>query len=356
MIYKQLVLPSEYFRDNKILNGEFLIAQRGKTFNFDPSLPAGNYSFQHLDKFIIGAHISNNLGLGIGERIPKIKLTQEAFTQGSSGNPPGNPEKYLRLYFIDAGAAPSPYSFIIINHILDEPKSLLGQTATLSFYARTSTLNRKIGVRVHSTDSLSDNHKIFFKKTVTTDGSRKWNRFVETFKIPNFLQDYNLINTIYFQLMFQCGSSVGNIWNTNTTPVIAGETIDIADLKLEIGDLPTPMPREPYLQQLLKCQQYYWEVPDGAILPGYSSSADSGGYVISVVNFPVRMRRIPTISISSQIFTHIPGIDIGNKNLNAFFATTELCEFSVLTSYPSARPAILQINKNSGQYLKADAS
>ncbi|QLE46406.1 hypothetical protein FD723_40045 (plasmid) [Nostoc sp. C052] len=355
MVYKQLVVPDKYWRENKILNGEFLIAQRGTTFNFAPSLTGGAYTIACFDRFTFGTHIASSLDLGTGEKFPQVRLTQESFVQGSGDIPPGNPEKYLRLYFLDAGAAPSPNSFMILNSALDDPRSLLGQTVTVSFYARTSIANRRIGFRLHTADSSVNNHKQIFNKTVTTDGSKKWNKFAVTFKIPSFLEDYNLINIIFFQFMFQCGSNVSKLWTTSATSITPGETIDIADLKLEIGDRATPMPRESYWQQLLKCQQYYWEAPDRTILHGFSTANGSSGIVFATVKFPVPMKKIPGISISSQIYVHLPGIEIGNKNFGGLWLLTpELCEFGILTTYPFPAAAIVEINKNSGQHFKAD--
>jgi hypothetical protein len=356
MTQKRIIIPNVYPTENKVLNGEFLIAQRGTTFDFATTSDPVFRPAHTLDRMIFG--VQAPALNGSGERNPQTKITQESFIQGSSDIPPGNPAKYLRIKFIDAGVALNLNSYLIMNTSLDDPKSLLGQTVTLSFYAKTSIPNRRIGLRMHTQDISLTTQKEIFWKLLTTDGSstRKWQKFVETFKIPSLVADYSQLSIIYLQLMFQCGSGVAKTWNTSAIPIAAGEIIDIADLKLEIGDRATPMPREPFVQQLLKCQQYYWEVPSYHIAHGYNQPNGTSGLASFILYFPVKMKRVPDILASNQFYVYLPYVEGTNKiYADIWQKTQDFCQFRVNTASPIRIPAGLDLRKDQGQYLKVSA-
>lgn len=361
MTQNQLNLPQLYPQKNLILNGEFLIAQRGTSFDF--ALPANpvflkNYT---LDRFYF--EVQPLTKTRVGEKPPQTKITQESFIRGNRDIPAGNPEKFLRVRFVDAGIALSPDSYTITNTLLDATEYLFGQTVTLSFWAKTSIPNRRIGTRLVFTNFIASDNNEILRKTVKTGNENKWYKFVETFTIPASYANYTASNDsgsffMIFQMMFQCGADTGSIWNTTMTPAVAGETIDIANLKLEIGNVATPMPEGSYLQQLLQCQRYYWEAPNQYILHGCNVPNPDGisGSAVFVMKFPVTMKRIPSFSVSSNLFIYIPTIEANNKPFSQISAlASDYCQFAVSSLTPNVLPCVLELKKTSGQYFRVSA-
>ncbi|QLE46408.1 hypothetical protein FD723_40055 (plasmid) [Nostoc sp. C052] len=354
MSQSQIAYNDNYPRKNKILNGEFIVAQRGTVFNFAPlSNPIFNYEYT-LDRFIFTASNAS------GERMPQTKVTQESFIQGSTGIP-GEPRKYLRINFIDAGASLTTNSCVVFDTLIDEYRSLFGQIVTLSFYARTSGLNRKIGLRVYLVDKDTANNVKYIDilgKTVKTDtrGINGWSRFVVTFQIPSFSDNYNTAEKLMFQMMFQCGTTIGALWGTNATPAIAGETIDITDLKLEAGNSATPIARRNYLEELLECQRYYWNVPDNYSITGYNEINAGSGNAFFVAKFPVPMLKVPTVKASNKFYVHVATIEFGDKPYSGIrILTPENCHLIVNTGKPNLCTAELRVLKSSGQHLSFSA-
>ncbi|QLE46407.1 hypothetical protein FD723_40050 (plasmid) [Nostoc sp. C052] len=360
MTQKQLNLIQPYPQKNLILNGEFLISQRGTSFDFaTPSTPLFSRAYT-VDRFYFESQPL--LAGGSEGKSPQVKVTQESFIQGSKNIPAGNPEKFLRVKFIDAGIALPPNSYTITNTVLDATQYLFGQTVTLSFWAKTSVPNRKIGTRlVFTTFIPAESNEIFFK-TVKTRSENKWYKFVETFKVPASYPNYSASNNpssfcMVFQMMFQCGSDASSTWNTTATLAIAGETIDIANLKLELGAVATPMPKESYLQQLLQCQRYYWEAPHQYIVDGCTAPFGAPGSAIFMMKFPVIMKQVPILSVSSSFLVHIPTVETTNRPFTGIVnITPECCQFAVSSiAATNSLPCFLELRKTSGQYFRVSA-
>lgn len=350
MAQNQIAYPVTYPRKNKFLNGEFIIAQRGPTFTFAPISDPVFRSGYTLDRFYFtGSNFT-------GTRTPQTKVTQESFIQGSSGIS-GEPSKYLRVNFIDAGASLSPNSYVAMDHYFDDSKSLLGQTVTLSFYAKTSIPNRKLGIKMMVVGKdIANNFAIgdVFKKAIKTTTS--WSRIIHTFTIPSSFANFSVIDLLDFQMMFQCGAAKGTYWNTDATPAIAGETIDIADLKLEVGNNATPLVRKNYLEELLECQRYYWSIPDGYAIIGYNEANAAQGIASFVVKFPVAMIKTPSVTNSEKLYLHLPMVDIGDKAFAGIRTLSpENCQFCIASSKPNLSAAEIRIFKSSGHYLSFSA-
>ncbi len=81
----------------------------------------------------------------------------------------------------------------------------------------------------------------------------------------------------------------------------ANENIDFANAQLEYGNVVTPFEEEEIETTLRRCYRYYWISESCAGSWGAYAmwgNANSAGYYATIyVNFPVPLRKIPTIGI-----------------------------------------------------------
>ena len=129
---------------------------------------------------------------------------------------------------------------------IEDVRSLAGQTATLSFYARrpsgSTTINARI-VQYFGTGGSPSSTVVTSLGTVnlTTD----WQKFTFTVSVPSI-----------------SGKTLGtdnnsSLWvGVQITDTNTG-TIDFAQIQFEVGDTATPFEHRPFDMELARCQRYY---------------------------------------------------------------------------------------------------
>ena len=161
-------------------------------------------------------------------------------------------------------------------YYLDVPEILLGETLTLSFYAKASediTYTLYVWNGKNITKSIAT-------KTVnlTTDEQR----VIITFTIPTTLTD----NILHFWFNRMANLPNKSIW--------------ISRVKLELGSVATEFVPENPAETFLKCARYYYisgTRVGGAILANMLTG--NGNFLSANVRFPVQMRIKPTVTIKS---------------------------------------------------------
>lgn len=86
-----------------------------------------------------------------------------------------------------------------------------------------------------------------------------------------------------------------------TTPVCSGATMYIGDAQLEVGPVCTDLERRPFGTELALCQRYFvvfGASNDGQDIIGSGVSEESST-AMALVNHPVEMRALPSLSYSS---------------------------------------------------------
>lgn len=233
--------------------------------------------------------------------------SRQSFTIGQT-DVPGNPKYFSRT---DEGGAVSSSDYIIKEHRIENVSTLSGKTATLSFYAKAnSSLNISTELAQYFGSGGSSTVVGIGVNKVAV--STSWQKFELTFDIPSISgktvgsggDDY-LVVIIWF--------SGGSDYNSrNDSLGFQTGIFDISQVKLEEGDSATPFIPRPLEQELALCQRYYWKSYDLDTVPGSSTSigytafqlddvdAATRSFVV-VVEFPVVMRTIPTITCYSYL-------------------------------------------------------
>jgi hypothetical protein len=249
---------------NRVINGRFDIWQRGTS--------STSLGYQTADRF---RYADNGSSITITQ-------SQQSFTLGQT-DVPGEPAYFYRVAKTVAGTSGN---FTAIEHGIEDVRTLAGQTATISFYAKcgSGTASSTVYLAQYFGSGGSANVNT---STVTCTLTTSWQKFTATVSVPSI-----------------SGKTVGAghcVFLTIQLPNNAVQTVDLALVQVEAGSVATPFERRSYGQELALCQRYLPAFistgSNNALCPAYSYNTTG---VSAQVQFPVTARVSPTgISISS---------------------------------------------------------
>jgi hypothetical protein len=249
---------------NRVINGRFDIWQRGTS--------STSVGYQTADRF----RYSDN-----GSSIT-ITQSQQSFTLGQT-DVPGEPAYFYRVAKTVAGTSGN---FTAIEHGIEDVRTLAGQTATISFYAKcgSGTASSTVYLAQYFGSGGSANVNT---STVTCTLTTSWQKFTATVSVPSI-----------------SGKTVGAghcVFLTIQLPNNAVQTVDLALAQVEAGSVATPFERRSYGQELVLCQRYFEKsnLLDNALtaigLEGSVIFDNVGGGTRGNVAFKTRKRSTPTI-------------------------------------------------------------
>jgi hypothetical protein len=278
---------------NKIINGNFDIWQRGT------SQTSSGYG--SADRW-------NNLHSG-----PSFKTASQGVFALGQTDVPDNPKYYLRTVFTSSGG--NGDNCLTLQNI-EDVKTLAGQTATLSFWARTTGSNKDIATEIiqYFGTGGSPSPSVISIGTTTHTLTSSWQKFTTTVSIPHLTSTglvggtpstigTNANDYLGLNFWFEAGSNI-NSSRTNSLGNQSG-TFDIAQVQLEEGTVATPFEHRPI--ELALCQRYFNKSHNSDLVAGTSATgggainvfvpSNGTGYFGVYVPFPVEMRNDPTITL-----------------------------------------------------------
>jgi|TARA_R100000482_G_scaffold123771_1_gene74560 hypothetical protein len=334
------------------VNGALNVAQRGTSFS---STSGGNY---FADRYKVGF---NTISAGT------CVTSQQTLSSSDAPYALGF-RKYGRLALGQAGTAAGT-SFIEVLHKFegqDINQSGWNHTSsssnfTISFWFRCST-NQTFYVNLRSRDGTSYVYTFSF----TASANNTWTKITKTIQGNSNVQidndngagldcriwifagtDYTASVTLDQWRAYDTASRVPDM---ATTWLTAGaSTIDFTGFQFESGSVATDFEHRSFGQELSLCQRYYYKTYDYATAPAtatfvgmqhgrnFSSSARSS--VPICLNFPERMRAVPTLTwyaADGQSGKYSTGSTVGGTDL-----TTEK---SVGTSIDESETGIYHAN------------
>jgi hypothetical protein len=243
---------------NKILNSDYSIWQRGISFS-------GTSGIYTADRFYYSYDTTSS------------SVTRETFTAGTAPVAGYEGQYFMRLTRGTGG------SFVSTQQRIEDVRTLSGQTATLSFWAKASatcTIEPVLQQNFGSGGSADVNH--FGAATTLTTS---WVRYSFTFSIGS-MSGKTIGANNYLGVYAQRITSATNV------------DVDIWGLQLEAGSIATAFQTATGTLQgeLAACQRYYYKVTNGTtncpiMNAGYYSASSVNGYL----NFPVTMRISPAL-------------------------------------------------------------
>ena len=201
-------------------------------------------------------------------------------------------------------------------------KRLSNKTVTVSFYAGASSNTVKVGV---SLDQLfgtggSPSAVVYGNGTaITLSGGNAWTRYSATFTLPSIAGKVFGSNADdCTELNFWYSAGTNNAARSGSIGVQNGVTINIWGVQLEVGSVATPFDQPEYWRDTADCQVYF--------IAGIAASvgnASAGGRWSTQVSFPVQMRIIPTVALTSIAYSNASGAALYGT-YGKFFAATAI--------------------------------
>lgn len=261
---------------NKIINGDFSVNQR----NFSSTTTSADYNFDRWRTIYTGGTSTT---------------TAQVFTPGAAPVAGYEGKNYYRVAITGQSAVTD---FVRVQQQMESVRTLAGQTATISFWAKASTGTPKIAVNMVQTFGTGGSPSAgvdVLSGTVTT--STAWARYSLSVAIPSISgKTLGTANddSLSLRLMLSGGSSVTAAQSIGLQNV----TFEIWGVQVEYGPKATPFQTagggSPQAE-LAMCQRYYWRATvDGAgDRFGYGSNISTTDAQI-MTQFPVQMRTVPT--------------------------------------------------------------
>jgi hypothetical protein len=238
---------------NCIINGNFDIWQRGTTATVTTA--GSNY--------LTDRYIWNTQG-------NTTTVSRQAFTVGQT-DVPYEPTYFHRIQITAAVAAQ-----LSLEQRVEDVRTLAGQTATLSFYAKGAaafTLNYSVAQNFGTGGSPSSGVSA---GSGTVSLTTSWQKFTITFNVPSISgKTLGTNNDHFLQVVWQMPASATN-------------TFDLAQVQLEKGSVATPFERRFIGQEIALCQRYY------EIVPGTTAAWQGIWYHH---RFQVQKRSTPNLSV-----------------------------------------------------------
>jgi hypothetical protein len=309
------VLPT---RRNAVINGGFDIWQRGTTIN------TGNgayvYTADRWQTFFYGSNTAT--------------VSRQTFTPGSAPVAGYEGEFFLR--------ATSSSTSTIMRQMIEDVRTLAGQTVTFSFWAKaaapmalTAFFTQLFGSGGSTAVDVSGQNA-----NLTTS----WQRFAFTFSLPSISG-----KTIGTNSALIAGLAGFGVTNTN---------IDLWGVQLEAGSVATPFVRAATTLQgeLAACQRYYYRntaaSPYSRFAQGASWEAASAR-LITTIPFPVSLRVAPSSVEISNLGVYDGSTILGVSSASVSESTINNATLSLaLTSSATAfRPYELVRNAGGGGFV-----
>jgi hypothetical protein len=244
--------PQEQFnligagRRNLLINGENKISQRGD-YTSATAIADNTYYIDRWKSFKSGVAVT--------------------LTHKEDRSLPDGSVSRTQRYNVTTGAT----GHFGARQIIEEPL-MAGRVYTLSAWVKSNNAD----MNLYSENGDYRKHH---------SGSGEWEKLSLTFIATGLSnRDYGLINY----------TAAG------AQPTAAGDFVEFTQFQLELGKVATPFEHRSYGEELAACQRYYYRLTgDGGSDTIGTAAIYSATQAVTNVYFPVTMRTIPTLSVTS---------------------------------------------------------
>jgi hypothetical protein len=281
--YAQAAEPGNFFvaGKNKIINGDFEINQRAFTSNTSN----GTYNFDRW-------YQQNSGGT--------TTITPQNFTAGSAPVAGYEGRQFCQVVTASQSGAGD---YAQLTQAIEDVRTLAGQTATISFWAKASSGTPKISVEViqrfgSGGSPSADVQTYAGQVTISTS----WARYSITVAVPSISGKTvgTTVNTSSTTWSFWL--SAGTNFNARTGSLgVQNNTFQIWGVQLEAGAVATPFTTATgtLAGELAACQRYYYVHASGSTKTIGVGTYTNGSQVSTAISFPETMRTTPTLVIAT---------------------------------------------------------
>jgi hypothetical protein len=290
---------------NYIINGGFDIWQRGNTFSNPAS---GAYLADRWATFWNGSGATRT-------------VSRQTFTPGAAPVAGYEAESFFRFAQTVAGTSGT---FNVIQHRVEDVRTLAGQIVTISFWAKSDSARTISIIPFQNFGTGGSSQVLVTSQSVTL--STSWNRYSLSFSIPS-LTGKTIGTNSYLGIEF-------------SFPVNAVGTFDFWGVQLEQGQVATPFRRNSNSIQaeLAACQRYYQRIDSSDQANRFLGSVAYYQTTLAVALVPLvtQMRRIPDVSISAtntfQVLTAQVNVTPSGVTVSTTDTSPTMLAFNITTS------------------------
>lgn len=299
---------------NKIMNGDFGINQRG----FTSTTTTGTYGFDRW---------------GLVTLDGTCTYSAQSFTPGTAPVSGYESTNYARLITTGQTLTTARSN---VNQNIENVRTLAGQTATISFWAKAATGTPKIALEINQDFGTGGSPST----AVTTYAgqatlSTSWARYSLTVAVPSISGKTIGTNANSSSLGINLYVSAGTSYNARTGSLgIQSNTFDIWGVQVENGSTASAFQTASGSPagELVLCQRYYWRsssTTNYTYFPG-AGLAKSTTVAEMTISNPVAMRTAsPTIEYSNINVSD--GITLASGGTLAISASTEIAAHITVT-------------------------
>ena len=275
---------------NVLINGNFDIWQRGTSLAISSVYSSGLTQYL-ADRFTVAADAGSS---------GTMTYSREEFALGQT-EVPGNPKYFAKLS--TSGFSNGTNGFTYLPHQkIEDVRTLAGQTATLSFYARASS-SASAAVRIFQKFGSGGSKGSGAGQTTTQviALSSSWKKYTLTFEVPQIASDAQIgaDNCVHLEIFAALRGTTASVYGVSEFTALANGSYDIAQVQLEAGSKATAFEKRPIQQELALCQRYF-QVFGGiaGTSPFMQAYGIVGQTIVYAGVFPVEMRTIPSASVN----------------------------------------------------------
>jgi hypothetical protein len=279
---------------NKIINGDFGIWQRGTTLTYTNA--ALNYLPDRFFSWVSGTQ--------------NVTISQQTFTPGTAPVAGYEGQYFMR----NTVTSVSGQSIQAVGQRIEDARTLAGQTATFSFWAKADA-SRTYTTRFIQNFGSGGSSEVGISggsHSVTTS----WQRFTVTVSIPS-VSGKTIGTSSYLQPLVDGPANTANV-------------LDTWGWQLEAGSTATPFQTATGTLQgeLAACQRYFNRLVSGAqrsigIAAAYSTTSSEQS-----IPLLVEMRTAPSLTLSSASHFGIAGVALSTTiSLNSLRTTSKIIGF-----------------------------
>jgi hypothetical protein len=253
---------------NKMLNGDFRIWQRGTSFT--PT--NGSFTADRWQNYFDGSGTKT--------------YSRQAFTPGTAPVAGYESAFFIRLNQSVAGTGATVNEF---NQAIEDVRTVAGQTATLSFWAKAATNTTLPSIIFRQVPDSGDGGTVV-NTTVASNISltTSWTRYSYTISVPSLAgKTISTVNANYIQII-------------NNLPLNSTFTIDFWGWQLEAGSVATAFQTATGTIQgeLAACQRYF-EILDTVTQNDWIGDFYSTTSIYGPIFWKVTKRNTPTLTLPS---------------------------------------------------------
>ena len=325
---------------NKIINGDYFVNQR----NFTSNTTSGLFNFDRWYQLNSGGSFT---------------VTPQTFTPGAA--PVSGYEGRTFLQGITASQSAAG-DFAILTQKIESVRTLAGQTATISFWAKASSGTPKVALEVGQSFGTGGSPS---SQVLTNAGavtiSTSWARYSVTVAVPSISgKTLGTNNDSFIDLLLWV--SAGSTYASRASSIgIQNNTFQFWGVQVEQGSTATAFQTATGTIQgeLAACQRYYWRQTGPNVYSNFTPAfpAGSGTQIFGlVIPCPVTMR-VAATSVDYGNLGFQDGVNIINANgtltLSTYISTNMAAinythGSSVFATY---RPYYLAANNNAAGFL-----